>query len=138
MYERQRAVAWYTAQSVCVVCSVSVVSACVLFVHGALHEVSPHPKVGSPATHDWTRTPPTSVRAGPGSRATCSPLACLGTEVASAGGVSSSLADLFGKGFLLYAVQTNAQSGWLPTPSRAVFQMNSDSNDHKRNQLLPG
>ena len=52
-----------------------------------------------------THTLPTSVRAGPRSRATCSPLACLGTKVASAGGVSPCLADLLGRGFLLYAVR---------------------------------
>ena len=41
-HERQRTFAWYTAQRVCGVCLVSVVSVCTLFASGALHEVSPH------------------------------------------------------------------------------------------------
>ena len=49
--------------------------------------------------------------ARPGSRATCSPLACLGTKAASATFVNPCLADLSGKGFLLYAAQTNARNG---------------------------
>ena len=104
--------------------------------------------------HDRTHTPPTSVRAGPGSRATCSPLACLGTKAASAGGVSPCLADLLGKGL------TNARSGGgdsrslagrispearltrllscdfhalnhlvTPVPLRAVFHLKRDSHD---------
>ena len=103
--------------------------------------------VRSPS-HDRTHTPPTSVRAGPGSRATCSPLACLRTKAASAGGVSPCLADLLGKGL------TNARNGGgdsrslagrptrllscdfhalnhlvAPIPLWAVFHLKRDSHD---------
>ena len=72
----------------------------------------------------WTHALPTSVRAGPGSRATCSPLAGLGTKVASAGGVSPCLADLLGKGFLLYPRTDQCPKWWwLPIPTRAVFHL---------------
>ena len=55
--------------------------------------------------HDRTHTPPTSVRAGPGSRATCSPPVCLGTKAASARCVNPCLADFLSKGL------TNARIG---------------------------
>ena len=63
-------------------------------------------------THTHTHQPLRA--AGPGSRATCSLLACLGTKAATARCVNPCLADLLGKGFLLYpsrTVQTNARSG---------------------------
>ena len=147
---------------VCGVSSLSSVSVCVLFhvrcvargltalAFASTPSLRERPRFATrhiPRTH----TLPTSVRAGPGSRATCSPLACLGTKVASAGGVSPCLADFLAKGFLLCAVQTNARSGGgahtlagcIPThlvaliPSRAACHLNRDSHDHKKNSFLP-
>ena len=83
----------YTAQCVRVVCSVSVLFVCILFcVWGIARGLTALAFASTPSLRQrprctagrtsGTHTPPTSVRAVPGSRATCSPLACLGNAVA--------------------------------------------------------
>ena len=59
--------------------------------------------------------------AGPGSRATCSPLACLGTKVASARWCQSLPRGLLRPRFL--AGRTDQCPRWLPKPTRAVLHL---------------
>ena len=71
--------------------------------------------------------------ADPESRATCSPLACLGTKAASARCVSPRLADLSGKASCctpcgLYRPMPEVVVV-TPVPLRAVFHLKRDSHD---------
>ena len=136
----------YTTQCVRVVCSVSVVCVCVRGVARGLTTLAlastPSLRERPRRTARWTsgtHTPLTSVRAVPGSRATCSPLACLGTKVAAAKCVNPCLADLVTQVSGCSPFSTSARSGGgahtlagcIPThlvaliPSRAVFHRGS-------------
>ena len=87
LYERQRAVAQYTTQSVCVVSSVSVVFVCPFCVWGIARSLTALASASTPSLRERAQctarrtsrihTLPISVRAVPGSRATCSLLACM-------------------------------------------------------------
>ena len=132
----------------CVSCSVSVLFVCTLFcVRGVARGLTALAFASTPSLRERPRctarqtfrirTPPTPMRAVPGSRATCSPLACLGTKVAAARCVNPCLADLLGMGWKrCCAISANARSG--PHHPCGLYSTEArDSETHPRRHGSP-
>ena len=145
MYERQRAVAWYTAQSECFVCSVSVVSVCPSCVRCVARGLTALALASTPSPGRDLGSPLVAHLGHTLSQPLCAqdqdpePLALPG--LSGNQGRVCRWCQFLPRGALGQRLPAVLRTDQCPkkrsTPSRAVFCLNRDLQGHKRNKFPP-